>query len=334
MIPNTECFVQVFPTKLIFSSLQESSFCATITLRVQGPVCAFTVQLDAEACILCVWGEAQDGYFKYRIRCCGERLALQNERRTLVLSHEGRDVTLARSAEYLISIPCKGEQIPIPRLSLGVHKAQEWEKIRTRADIREFFPIWHRLGHCFPPSLHQRDVGTLRLLARCREFVYANKKEQIIEAFTELFLAAMGAAFVPRICDWEFQGILPEEEIDETCSPLPILSEGARLIEALFFREEQGEISLLPCTPSRIHCGRLIDRFTQAGDLFALEWTKHKLRRVHVASHSGQKILLRFPKPLKRCRMRTSHRERGQLLFMDHQSVIIPPVTCMLDRFE
>ncbi len=334
VLPHTEYGVQVFPTRLIFFSLRDSSLQWILDFRMQGPVRGFTVQLDAEAHMLSLWGEAKDGYFKMRVACEGEHVALHNERRPLLCTFEGRDVRLERSASYALPIPCKARPREIiPRLSLGMHKAQEWEKIRMRANIQEFLPLWYRLGKLFDGSASKYSEGTLHLLERCRELVYANEKQRVVEAFTELFLAGMGNAFFPRLVDEEFQGILPNGKREESVSPMPILSHGARLIEALFYREEHDSMGILPCVPSQFHSGRITDVVTKAGEILAWEWTKYKLRRMRIASHSGKELTLQLPTSMKQCRMRTSLCEKGHVLSIHKGFLTIPSSNCMLDRF-
>ena len=72
----------------------------------------------------------------------------------------------------------------------------------------------------------------------------ANRERvKLLEVFESFFLASFEGVLVPRLIDTEYQGILPQEEIKGP--PLPLLTEGGKLIRSLIFQEDQGVLSLL-----------------------------------------------------------------------------------------
>src|ERR1700722_8636600 len=122
------------------------------------------------------------------------------------------------------------------RLSLGAHKAQEWEAIHRRLDCKEIFPLWLSLGHCIPFQEMDTREGNYSLIEECRQKIEGGDKEKVVESFQHLFLAAFEAVFVPRLYDTDHQGILPKPQHRRSLSPLPLLTQGARLIHSLFLQ--------------------------------------------------------------------------------------------------
>jgi len=291
LVPGTHLIVKIYPVRLSF--FQADTLLFHHDLDWEGPVFDFTVQLDLERLQVRVFGHTQKGFLRY---------VLQRKDNAIKLS--GRILPYALQEDLLVP--------STERLSLGMHKKQEWERVVSRLDFKEIFPLWLRLGQVTPPVLLSSVQGTLRLLQDCQALVHEGRKNDIIAAFKKLFLAGFEGMLVPRLFDTDYQGILSAEEGTKNGSALALLTQGAAVIRSLFFQEKNGIISLLPCLPPEFHAGRFVDLRTLAGDRLDIEWTKKEMRRV-ILYPASQAVHLQFPKHLKRCRVRSARKEKGRI---------------------
>lgn len=289
LLPGTHLRVKICPARLSF--FRGSTLLFHLDVTCAGPVLDFTVQLDLEHSQIRVF--SRTGFKRYVLRREGDAVFLNGEK-----------------------LPCTLHEALVPppseRLSLGMHKKQEWERVASRLDLKEIFPIWLHFGQATPPAPQSPLQGTLRLLQHCRELIREKRKTEVVSAFKNLFLAGFEALLIPRLFDTDYQGILPPEEGIENEIALPLLTQGAALIRSLFFQEEHGVLSLLPCLPPEFHAGRYLNLCTRAGDRLDIEWTKKEMRRV-ILHPVSQELHLQFPKHLKKCRVRSSRKERGRV---------------------
>ncbi len=291
LLPGTSFSVQVFPTRLDFVDLEGRVVPFNVCFDVAGPVRDFTAELDLEHGILRVFGVTRKGYMRYRVSAKKEGVWLILEKGV-------------RSGKEGLLIPCKtNERKREERLSLGMHKAQEWESICRRLDFKEIFPIWIRLGD-WTDSQEEGREGNFVLLEKCRQIITNGEKQQVLESFRNLFLSAFDGVLVPRLYDTEYQGILPDAPQFSSISPLPLLTKGAELVRSLFLKEEQGKIGILPCLPPEFHSGRMIGVKTLGGVNVDFEWTKKSLRRMQISSVHSQELVLQLPKSIRSCRVK------------------------------
>ncbi|HUD02270.1 MAG TPA: hypothetical protein VMR37_08065, partial [Rhabdochlamydiaceae bacterium] len=216
-----------------------------------------------------------------------------------------------------------GSQVPphsLERLSLGMSKALDWEQVRRRHEMAEIFPIWFRLGQMVP-----QQSGRVKLLQEC-------EKTEVEALYLKLFLAGFEGILCPRLSDTDHQGIVPEGNFSE--SALVLLTEGAKYIRSLFFKETSDSWSFLPCLAPKFHAGRFLQLKTKAGDKIDFEWSKKLLQKVIIHSESEREILICLPKPLKSCRLRTSLKEKVTRHSMEKPLVLVPRQKLFLDRFE
>lgn len=275
-IPQSQYFVQVYPALLKFylgMTLEKE-----MTLDIQGPVKEFTTQLDLVKGVIHVWGHATSGFFRYHI-FAGER---------------GPELSYEKS--------CRVQLPELEKLSLGSHKSQDWSGIVKRGDLKEIFPVWYLLGQLVPETHKDFSEGTLSLLKECT----------VYEDFHRLFLAGFEGIMSPRLEDTDYQGFLLPPVTRVSLSPLPLLSQGWRMIRNLFFREAPQELIILPSLPKEFHCGRLIGIKTRDGDQVHLEWTKKALRRLEIRSKEDKEIHLNLPKEFKSWRLKTHKNDRGE----------------------
>lgn len=309
VLPMSSIAVQVFPTRLSFSDLAGKNEPFHYDFDILGPLKQFTAQLDLEKGHLCVFGFTRDGYMRYFLKAEKDGIALEIEK-----PHAQR----FNFPFHMTSCQCEHKE----RLSLGEHKAQVWEDVKRRLDFKEIFPHWFALSQCVPSGSISHP-----LLEECRSMIAKRERVKVLEAFESLFLASFEGVLVPRLADTDYQGILPKAEIKGP--PLPILTEGGKLIRSLFFSEEEEAFCLLPCLPPEFHSGRMIGVKSSRGDLIDMEWTKKALKKVRLVSSAGE-MALKLPKGIVSCRMKNqkiSVSKEG-LLTVNAKGMIF------LDRFE
>lgn len=135
---------------------------------------------------------------------------------------------------------------PVPRptherLSLGSSKAQNWDYIRERKDLREILPLWHKLASYY-------------------SFTHALPQE-----YLNLYLSYFNAYFVPREKDEEYQGIFK----DALEKPFTLFSQKG--VRSFLIEEKKDEI-IMKRTP--FTSGRIINAKTSVG-IIHYEWTKN-----------------------------------------------------------
>lgn len=325
LIPRTTWAVQVFPTRLNFSDLEGGAEPFFLTLDFVGPVRGFTAEMDLERGHLNVFGITQKGFMRYQLAAkeSGIHLTMEKTPEDKVVCAKGSETfAMAKGESHLVcasALTSLGQE----RLSLGMHKAQDWDLVRRRLDCKEIFPAWFLMASQTPEK-----SGENALLEACRRKIEQREKDSVLEAFERLFLAAFEGVLAPRCADTEHQGI---EFTSQT--PLSLLTESGRLIRSLFIQENEGALSLLPCLPPQFHCGRMTGVRITSGETLHFEWTKKTLRVVHIHSASNGQIALQLPKGIRSFRM-----TGGKKLEVDAEGKIIVPLeankTVQLDRFE
>jgi len=298
VIPWSSYKVQAFPALLIFEDLmtfQKHEY----HLGWKGPVLDFTLELDLEKGVVWVYGKTLDGHRRICIQMTEEGIAIDKK---------------------LVLPGAKVNPHSLERLSLGMSKTLDWEKVTRRHLMAEIFPIWFRLGQMVP-----QGAGTAG-------FLDEDEKRDIAAVYLKLFLAGFEGILAPRLSDTDHQGIVPEGFFSG--SPLALLSEGAKSIRSLFFKESSQSWDFLPCLSPEFHAGRFIQMETKAGDKIDFEWSKKLLKKVIIHAESEREILISVPKPLKSCRLRTSLKEKGTRHLMEKPLVLMPGQILFLDRFE
>lgn len=300
MVPWSAWRVQIFPALIKFSHMvsgEEGHF----GLDWKGPVLDFTAQLDLEKGRVEVFGHTAEGY-----------------RRALILMEE-EGLTLVQDQKK--SILARGEKLscrPVERLSLGSHKALDWELVRRRKDLKEILPVWHHLGQMVP-LVKCEKIGTAALLQRPDKMV-------VEKEYLKLFLAGFESMMVPTLSDVHYQGIVEDKVFKG--SPLGLLTEGRELIRSLFFQERSDGWAFLPCLPPQFHAGRFLNLRTEDGDEIDFEWSKKALRRVVIRPRLTKEIHLLLQKPL------ISFRHGGERWLASQLLRLEAGKTFKLDRFE
>lgn len=248
--------MQVYPTRIEFIGL------GSVPLPLKWPLKHFTVELDLERGRSALFGEAGQGYFRIPIELV-------------------REASCIRVGEYSLpmqSIP--SALVPQERLSFGCHKASDWDKMRARADLREWLPHWHRVGQW---------VGGIRS---------SSNEACSYERLQELFEGNFSDYFVHDSTRWNLLGMDAKNSI----SGSPHI-EGAALIRALLIQDEADSMKLLPSLPTDFVAGRYLNARCNWGTV-DFEWTKGFMRRVVLRAEKSAVLTVVFPKGVKHCRVR------------------------------
>jgi hypothetical protein len=305
LVPRTSLAVQIFPTRLNFSDLEGRLEPFFLTLDFSGPIQGFTAEVDLERGLLSVFGMTQTGYMRYQLcaregsllltmeKTPGERVVCRHSRCAEEISFQrGESKSVCPSLKNIVEI------VPQERLSLGMHRAQDWDLVRRRLECKEIFPFWLSMANHTPAA--ENIVEEASLLNACKNKIEQRQRESVLEAFEHLFLAAFEGVLTPRWVDSDYQGIGSQfPTTAPSISSLPLLTQSGQLIRSLFIEESSGEVSLLPCLPPQFHCGRMIRVRTSRGEVLDFEWTKKTLRSVLIHSASGGPLTLKFPKGIR-----------------------------------
>ncbi len=297
LIPSTTHKVVVYPTLVRFGGKE-------LKFDVEGPVKNFTVMQDLERVCITVFSDL------YRIH--------------ILPNLEVVDAKNPKTPPYVHEV-----------IDFGMHKKQEWEPMKKRADFQELFPIWFRLGSLLdlPQVVDQADldqVGMYALLGDIKKAIDMHRPELIIPAFYKLFLAGFSDLFVPRAVDDEHQGIALG--ISDT-NPLYLLTEGAKLIRSLFVTAKEDELALLPNCPPQLFAGKLKNIETPFG-LLNFEWSKKQLRTLSFFPNKSGRVHIRFPSGLKQFRLRHTMKEPGEIHLCSESLEINSNTDYLLDNFQ
>ncbi len=324
LIPYTTWEVQVFPTRLYFRNLRGLKEDFALTLSCKGPIKQFTVQQDLEHGYVRIFGHTQEGYMEYLI----DKGALYFKKLPLTGIVCGTE-TVHKGMSYALPLHAEPVHNTKERLSLGMHRSQDWELVKRRMDLREIFPIWLKLAAFIPEEKVKEfpNTGTLALLHACKKAMTQGEKNQIVPLFANVFQTSFQGILAPRLSDELFLGIAPENRSD--LSPLLMLHQGAALIRSLFFQEEGDTISFLPILPPEFHSGRFL-----MGDEIAFEWSKKLIKKIILKSRSDREVRLKLQKPIQSFRVRYSLKDRGKKIFKDQPILLKADQMIYCDRFE
>jgi len=312
ILPGTAYEIQFFPARLIIRDLSTANakIIDEIEINIQGPVEKFTLTQDLERGELRVYGDSATGYFRYSLfalpapSVAGKSIGIFIEKSP----QNGLEFSPSQYTQILSSKEGLAK-VSLPRLSLGNHKAQDWDLVTRRGEMEEIFPAWHHL------ALLTKEVNKISypLLDQCQEVIGQRTPEKILPAFKSLFKVGFRGILSPTLKDQNHQGFALPEILEG--SPLYLLKKGGELIQSLFVQSPSAnEFSILPALPPEFHCGRFLN--VPCADLGSLdlEWSKKTIRRLFFHASSSGTIDLVFQKGIKCFRLRTSEADRGQVI--------------------
>lgn len=300
-LPRSTFFVVVFPASI--SILQFEEGCARevadISLNFKGPIKDFTAQLDLERGCIHVWGHSVRGYFRYHLSFIPEKNKIGVWLEKKPETCENPFLSHALFSEIL-SLPITQ---PIERLSLGNHKAQDWNLVKQRQNLREILPALFLLGQHIPSSnLELPCGGTSDFLLRIDSLIQEKNRREICSGLLNFFNCAFSGILVPRLTDEDHLGF-DLSPSNFKSSPFAILIQGVRLIRDLFLRQEGKEITLLPLLAPEFHCGRAKGFKLPGVGVIDIEWTKNLVRRAIIYADQPCELVLHFQKEIKECRL-------------------------------
>jgi len=301
LIPGTTALLEAFPSLLRIGKQY------AIPVAAEGPVAGFTLEQDLEKNCVFVFGKARNGFYRLRVQAGPQTIEVQ----TLNGKPLGAKKNLSFQNDNGFFIPPVWE-----RLSLGLSKAQDWDLVWRRFDLKEILPVLFGLGQKLPRIDPAPLKGTGRLL-----------EEGNLEAFCR---TAFSKILVPRLIDEDHQGLAPVEPVSG--DPCFFLQEATKRVRALFFRQEGSRISFLPA--SQFPAGRMTRVQAPLVGEFDLEWAGRTLRRALFRSASSGEIHFALPQGLRSFRIRASLSERGRRHDAKESLMVYNEATYFLDRFQ
>ncbi|MBU6446084.1 MAG: hypothetical protein KGQ49_01640 [Verrucomicrobia bacterium] len=301
VIPRSCGVIQAFPTLLRIHDIEWK-------MPLTGPVHGFTLQQDLERDCVYVFGKAKEGYFRLRIEAHDNGFHIESEKGPL-------ESDLIK-AENQLSL-----QKPCERLSLGSHKAQDWDLVKRRMDLQEILPVLFCLGQKVPFIPPQPFTGTAQLLK------LPDERKDLERALLSFVKAGFKGMLVPRLTDDEHQGFIPASV--EKGNPFFLLAEGAKMIRSLFFKQNERRLSFLPHLPISFDAGRMVGLIAPGIGTLDFEWSKKLLRRVNIRAEISGEVILELQKEIQTFRANKKKKlKKGEPLLLEAGKTI------HLDRFE
>ncbi len=225
----------------------------------------------------------------------------QNLQRGTV-SVRGVDQQSCWTKEFAGKMPLRGA-----KLSFGVHKAQQMERIVERAAPEEFLSFWFALANFYPA--YEGDIPTNCLLDDLQQC----ERTHLYKAWSNLFRAGFEGWMIPRVQDSDFHGF-GKDPISGN-DPFVLVTAGARLLQRMLVDDSQpGVLSILPKLPPELHCGRLVDLELANIGTLAIEWSKKEIKKVILTPSHSQELHIRFAKTFGSCRVRDGHTTSRQTM--------------------
>lgn len=303
-IPRTCSVLRAYPTLLRIDQHE-------IPLPLTGPVTNFTVQQDLERDCVYVFGRAIEGYYKLKIQGSDKGFSIRSEKGPIE-DKEIKDPIAFNSAAAT------------ERLSLGSHKAQDWDLVKRRKDLKEIVPVLIYLAQKLPMIEAEPLVGTLSLLE------FPESRTALEKHLLALFDAGFSDLLVPRLFDDQYQGLVLGDSSSEIIgNPFYLLQEAGKLIRSLFFEHNGAELAFLPKLPVSFDAGRMINIAAAGIGNIDFEWSKKTLRRVLIRSTKRVELKLKLQKGIKTFRVNQKERLKS-----DDVLRLSGNQTYLLDRFE
>lgn len=316
VIPGTNWEIEAYPSLL---RIGKREFKWDLT----GPVAEFTLQQDLEKNCVYVFGKAKQGYFRLQIRASDSGIDLYADR----IPSKGFGALKSKGTLHLATEVPFVSKTSYEKLSLGSHKAQDWDLIQRRCDLKEMLPILFALGQRIPYVIPpQKLTGAARLLELPKD------RNSLEDALLTFFKAAFTKLLIPRLTDDHYQGLIPEEPV--VGDRFFLIQQGCKMVRGLFFRQNERRIELLPLLPPSIDCGRMIGVKADGIGEIDFEWSKKMLKKVIIRADVSGDAVLELPREIKRYRIRKNLREKGFKQERDEPLKLEAKKTFFLDLFQ
>ncbi len=304
LIPGSEVSVQVFAALLRVNGLSD------MPLAITGPIKEFTVQIDLEKQVLWVWGIAQEGHYRF---------GLQNEEGSIVLFMDrcpangieiGRYKAMRKDKIVLCAAKKSVAPLRMEKLFLGNHKAQDWDYVWRRMDLKEIAPALFLLGQQTP--FVQEAQGPI-----------ANLIQTQLSLFVRVGLSDL---LVPRLEDLDYQGIVPSNLGQG--DPNGLLRAAYLKMRSFLLAVTFNSVQILPDLPIDWDAGRAVCLQEESVGEFALEWSRSQMRKMIVRALKTQSLSFCFAKPICRYRLNGVWTDNGAVVDLEEGKVYF------FDRFE
>lgn len=294
LIPGTSLGVKIYPAKLFFFELDSKTPkpLFELDLNFEGIASQFLALADLEKGRIQVqFGTSSTERVVYRLLREEDKILFILDKKPSSLSvHLNKNPVIEEDFLVLPYTP-KEEKIPAKeRLSFGVNKAQDFDKIRKRNSLKELLPIWFFLGSQSP-----RGKTPLQPLLK-------EEPEDFLERTLQLMFSGILAPDASKALF-----LAPKNKLLEQ-SPFSILNEGYLLIKSLFIQEREDTLFILPHLPRVCASGRLKAALTKG--VIEIEWRKYKVLKLIIHSFDDQKVKLKFGTPIKQCRFSESQKNK------------------------
>lgn len=295
VVPCSDWVVAAFPAMLRVAGLLE------ISIGVQGPVSDFLVQMDLERD--CVWisGKAVDGYYRLELTAALDGLWLKVHRAPKATLQIGDRAAALKEKILLLSGGQVVQKEAYERVFFGSWKAQDWDLVRRRNDLREVVPSLFLLGQKVPADRDETSLGKMDLF----------------------FRSAFSGILVPRLRDGSHQGIERVPIASE--NPFSLLRSGYESIRALMLEEKGQNAQILPGIQE--HPVGRAHLYPSFGSL-ELEWSQGMIRRMIVTPLANCEVTFVFPKEV------ASFRIGDQKLINGSPVILLANTPLLFDRFQ
>jgi hypothetical protein len=308
MIPRSDWGVEVYPAEIRFFC-EEKVY--SLQLELTGQVEGFTLEQDLEKRRLRVFGKAKEGYYNFEI--------VQMERAIVVTLTRGNRIPYQFNEKkgllernQFLEIPTAPVEISnqMEKLSLGMNKKLDWDLVTRRGDLKEILPVLYSLGQIAPAWSGAFPEISL---------------DHLVKYYFESLLLPK------RFADKRLGISLLT--ISENIPVSGILYKSYEAIRALFIREENNGIFVLPALPPKFVCGRMTGIKTSAA-LFDMEWSKGKLHKMRIKAVFNGSLVIKWPKDVDSFRIKLSPKEKGKMISHSDSIILEAGQVCYLDKFQ
>lgn len=295
LIPGTCVVVEAFPTLLRFHNFE-------YPIEIEGPVTGFTLLQDLEKNCVYVFGKGKEKFYRFRLHASAEGFYLFSEKTKQMQFFP---------ADLKFHLPATWE-----RLSLGSHKAQDWDLVLRRFDLKEILPVLFGLGQKIPEIPSQTLEGIEHLL-----------RADQLENFCR---AAFSKILIPTLKDEQHLGLVGNKSL--TGDPCFLLQAAFKFIRSLFFVQDERRLSFLPSTifPE----GRLIGLQVLGVGEIDLEWASRRIRRMIIRAFSSGEVVLILQREIKGFRLRCGSSSKGKKQSSCEPLCLEAGKTYFLDNFQ
>ncbi|NGX28082.1 MAG: hypothetical protein K940chlam1_00257 [Candidatus Anoxychlamydiales bacterium] len=331
LILNSSYYVKIFPGLLEFIDLDtKKSF--KIFLFFEGPVKDFTIFQNLKNGDVKVSFHTKRGFLSYKI-IKREKFLIFFEKVPSNKIEMKLDLIKTISSKNEITLPIKviSDQKPTEKISFGIHKKQDLDLIKKRADLTEILPF------IFLYSQFYQDIQSACIRKKCivkelTEKIISREKKDLEQSFLNVLNAHFFEAFIPRVNDEDYQNIIPIIDEKDT-QPLHILRKLFYIIKLILIDQKPNEISILPCLLTSFHHGRALNITTNVGS-FDIEWSKKLIKKLIFRPSKDIKIKLIFQSKIRTYRLKSNLKEKGKIFKNKEMISFEKDKIYFLDKFQ